>query len=260
MNGSARHDESAREVGSARQIELAANLADLRTRIAQVAAGCGRDPGEITLVVVTKSWPVDDIRRLAQLGVTDVAENRDQEARAKHDACVDLDLRWHFIGGLQRNKCASVARYADLVHSVDHLELVAALDQASARASRDLDVLIQVNLDPESDPESEQRQSRPATGSHRSGVPAAGLAELVDQLAAARHLQVAGVMGVAPSAGDAHAAFARLRGASSQVRATWSEARVISAGMSGDWPEAVAEGATHLRLGSAVLGARAPLR
>ena len=139
---------------------------------------------------------------------------------------------------------------------MDRLELVGALDQASARASRDLDVLIQVNLDPES----EQRQSRPATGSRRSGVPAAGLAELVDQLAAAQHLQVAGVMGVAPLAGDAHAAFARLRGASSQLRATWSEARVISAGMSGDWPEAVAEGATHLRLGSAVLGARAPLR
>jgi len=240
---------------SARQNELAANLADLRSRIARVAGDCGRDPAEITLVVVTKTWPADDIRRLARLGVTDVAENRDQEARAKHDACADLGLRWHFIGGLQRNKCASVARYADLVHSVDRLELVGALDQAAARASRALDVLIQVNLDPELDPELD-----PTAHPHRSGVSTAGLPELADRLASARHLRVAGVMGVAPLAGDARAAFARLRRLSSQVRAIWSGATVISAGMSGDWPEAVAEGATHLRLGSAVLGARAPLR
>jgi len=248
--------------GAKRSAELASNLALLRGQIAETATTVGRDPADITLIVVTKTWPVEDIRRLAQLGVTDVGENRDQEARVKHEACAGLALRWHFIGGLQRNKCASVARYADLVHSVDRIKLVNPLDRAAQEADRDLRVLIQVSLDPVSSTCSEADGS-PGAGdggpARRRGVRTEELAALVDRLAGARRLRVAGVMGVAPVGGDARAAFKRLRETSATVRETWPEAGLISAGMSGDWRQAIEEGATHLRLGSAVLGARPPL-
>ena len=233
----------------ARSIELATNLSELRSRINAVAVAAGRDADDITVIAVTKTWPADDVRRLAAVGLLDVGENRDQEARAKSLACVDLHLRWHFIGGLQRNKCASVAQYADVIHSIDRLELVPALDQGADRVGRDIDVLIQVNLDP----------SGVAPGSGRHGVQADEIPELIDEVLEARRLRLAGVMGVAPLGGDAAAAFARLWEASEALRRTAPRATVISAGMSGDWPEAVAAGATHLRLGSAVLGARPPL-
>ncbi len=242
-------DPSSLRASDARSIELATNLSGLRSRIDAVAVAAGRHARDITLIAVTKTWPADDVRRLAALGLMDLGENRDQEARAKSLACVDLHLRWHFIGGLQRNKCASVARYADVVHSIDRLELVPALDQGADRVGRDIDVLIQVNLDP----------SASGERSARHGVQAGEIPELIDAVLEARRLRLAGVMAVAPFGGDAAAAFARLREASEALRRMAPRATVISAGMSGDWPQAVAAGATHLRLGSAVLGARAPL-
>ena len=117
---------------SDRTEQLRHGLAVVRTRIAAAADVVGRDPDSVTLIVVSKTWPADDVRRLADLGVTDVAENRDQEAVPKVQACADLDLTWHFVGQLQRNKAASVARYADVVQSVDREALVAALDRGAA--------------------------------------------------------------------------------------------------------------------------------
>lgn len=235
-----------------RAAELAANLSDVRARIDAACADAGRDPSEVTLIVVTKTWPSDDVRRLAELGVRDVGENRDQEASPKAQATADCGLRWHFIGQLQTNKAASVARYVDVVHSVDRPSLVAALDKGAMKAGRSIGCLIEVNLDP----------AEPDTGATgRGGVAPASVAELADAIAAAEHLDLLGVMGVAPLAPDdqraaSAEAFARLAEISADLRREHPAATVISAGMSEDLQEAVAAGATHLRVGSAVLGTR----
>src|SRR6266568_5444548 len=127
--------------------ELAANLAALRTRVAAACDRVGRDVGEVTVIAVTKTWPASDIRLLAGLGITDIGENRDAEAAPKAAECADLALTWHFIGQLQTNKCASVARYAHVVHSVDRLRLIGALGKAARRAGRVIECLVEVSLD-----------------------------------------------------------------------------------------------------------------
>jgi PLP dependent protein len=220
----------------------------VRERIAAACASAGRDPDEVTLVVVTKTYPASDVALLAGLGVRHVGENRDQEAAPKHAATLrqgDLGLRWHFIGQLQSNKARSVAGYADLVHSVDRPSLVAALDRAAARHERILDCLLQVSLD--GDP-------------GRGGVPVPGLSALADHVAGAEHLRLCGVMAVAPIGVDAAEAFAVLPRLLATVREHAPQASVISAGMSGDLEAAVTSGATHLRVGSAILGSRPPRR
>src|SRR3954463_14057195 len=131
-----------------RREELAANLDATRARIAAACVAAGRPADDVALVAVTKTWPASDIRILAELGVRDVGENRDQEARDKHAECADLDLRWHFVGRLQRNKVGSVVSYADVVHSVDRLPLVSALGRAVQSRERPLVALVQVSLDP----------------------------------------------------------------------------------------------------------------
>ncbi len=206
---------------------------------------------EVALVVVTKTFPASDVEILAALGVTDVAENRDQEAKAKRVATEAHapGLRWHMIGQLQRNKAASVARWADVVESVDRLELVAALGRAAASHERTLEVLLQVSLDAVVVP-------------GRGGADPLDVPELAAAVAAEPALSLRGVMGVAPypgddaSAGGPSAAFARLAAVSAMLRDTWPGADRISAGMSGDLEEAVAHGATQVRIGGAVLGPR----
>jgi pyridoxal phosphate enzyme (YggS family) len=228
---------------SGRRDELAAGLDDVRRRIAAAASGAGRDPGEVTLVVVTKFFPASDVRLLAELGVTDVGENRHPEAGDKRAECGDLDLRWHFIGGLQSNKAPVVASYADVVESVDRVKLVAALDRGAHERSHEVDVLLQVSLDAPGD-------------SGRSGADAGDLASLADAVGAAGALRLRGLMAVAPLGEEPQAAFARL----AQVRATFvaerPEAIWLSAGMSNDFEAAIGAGATHVRVGSAILGAR----
>ncbi len=230
--------------------ELGARLEEVRARIDTACRSCDRDPGDVTLIVVTKTWPADDVRRLASLGVHDVGENRDQEAAPKAADTADLGLRWHFVGQLQSNKAASVARYADLVHSVDRSSLVTALDKGAAKAGRRVACLLEIDL------------TEGAQG--RGGVaPDAALA-LADAVAATEHLDLRGVMGVAPLAqGDQRqvsaAAFDRLMAVSERVREGYPGATLVSAGMSDDLEEAVRAGATHLRVGSAVLGTRPPL-
>jgi PLP dependent protein len=231
-----------------RRATLAANLADLRERIAAACRAAGRDPGEVTLVAVTKTFPAADIRLLAELGVTDVGENRDQEAAPKHAECVDLPLRWHFVGRLQRNKARSVATYADVVHSVDRARLVTALDRAAATADRRIVALVQVDLRAEPHDDG------------RGGAAPDDVAALADAVAATGHLDLGGVMAVAPMDEDPAAAFARLAQLAERLRRDHPSATVVSAGMSGDLEVAVEHGATHLRVGTALLGSRPPLR
>ena len=239
-------------MNDARTAELSANLDEVRARIDAACAAAGRDRGDVTLIVVTKTWPSDDVRRLAALGVHDVGENRDQEAAPKAAATEGLGLTWHFVGQLQTNKAASVARYADLVHSVDRPSLIAALEKGATKAGRRLGCLIEVDMT-ESD-----------AGDGRGGARPADVPALADAIAAAQHLDLRGVMAVAPldprdqRAASARA-FARLAAISADLQRGHPGATVISAGMSEDLEEAVAAGATHLRVGSAVLGRRAPL-
>lgn len=234
-----------------RERDLAESLRAMRQRIDEACAIADRDPATVHLIVVSKTWPVDDVARLARLGVRDFGENRDQEAARKAEATADLDLTWHFIGQLQTNKAKSVARYADVVHSVDRLELVSALERGAALAGRCVACLVQVDLD-----------ERPHAG--RGGMAPSGVAEVAGAIARSPHLRLAGVMGVAPlDPGDQPAASARAFDLLGEVHRdlmrAYPEATVMSAGMSGDLEEAVAAGATHLRVGSAVLGVRPPL-
>ncbi len=236
-----------------RSDELAANLAEVRARIASAERDAGRSPGSVTLVVVTKTWPASDVRLLARLGVTDVGENRDQEAGPKHDACADLGLRWHFIGQLQRNKARSVASYADVVQSVDRAEIVTALDRGAAAARRVLEALVQVDLG------LGDGISSPGGGTHRGGAAPVDVGQIADLVAAAPGLRLSGVMAVAPLGAEPRAAFERLAGIVAGLQRDHPEAVVVSAGMSHDLEAAVLSGATHVRVGTAVLGGRPAL-
>ena len=228
---------------SPRREELAVRLADVRGRIAKACEVAGRDVGDITLIAVTKTRPASDVRLLSGLGLRDVGENRDAEAAPKAAQCSDLNLTWHFIGQLQTNKCASVVRYASVVHSVDRARLVHALGRAARRAERVIDCLIEVSLDGD-----------PARG----GTPAGEVPALAEALEAESGLLLRGVMAIAPLGMAPAAAFARLLDSASAVRAVQPSATMISAGMSGDLEAAVEAGATHLRIGTALLGDRGP--
>ncbi len=234
-----------------RRCELGARLAEVQDRIATACADAGRDPAGVRLVVVTKFFPVGDLELLAELGVADVGESRDQEASAKLAGLTPerrRALHVHFIGQVQSRKAGSVARYADTVHSIDRPKLVAALDRGAEAAGRRLQALVQVNL--EDGPQ----------GAARGGVRPAQARELADAVAATTHLDLRGVMAVAPLGADPARAFAELQEVAAAVRADHPEAGWISAGMSADLEAAVANGATHLRVGTAILGSRPPLR
>jgi pyridoxal phosphate enzyme (YggS family) len=226
-----------------RRQQVAANLAAVQERIRLACEEAGRQADEVSLIVVTKFFPASDVRILADLGVTDVGENRHQEAEAKVAECADLDLTWHFIGGLQSNKAAAVAAYADAVHSVDRTKLVGPLDRGAEARTAPIDVLLQVSLDP------------PGV-EHRNGVDPDRLDELADAVAGAGHLRLRGLMAVAPLDADPAAAFDRVAAIRQQLLASHPDAGWLSAGMSGDLEEAVRAGATHVRIGSAVLGSR----
>ncbi|MFD0259487.1 YggS family pyridoxal phosphate-dependent enzyme [Kitasatospora indigofera] len=238
----------------ARYEELGANLDVVERRITAACAAAGRSRDEVTLIVVTKTYPAEDSALLAGLGVTDVAENRDQDAAPKAELCANLPLEWHFVGQLQTNKVRSVVRYANRVHSVDRLRLVGSLSAAVLKSERpELGCLVQVALDKEAG----------GGGEGRAGVAPAEVAALADAIAAAPGLRLDGVMTVAPLtgplAGDPAGAFGRLAEISTAVRASHPAATMVSAGMSGDLEQAVAAGATHVRVGTAVLGVRSPL-
>jgi pyridoxal phosphate enzyme (YggS family) len=227
-----------------RRSELADGLKEVWARIEAACVAAGRSRDEITLIAVTKTFPASDVRLLYELGQRDFGENRDQEAAPKAAACVDLDLTWHFVGQLQTNKVASVTRYADVIHSVDRLRLVHALGRAAQRRPRPLTALIQVSLEgPDGDPD-------------RGGAAPGAVAGLAEAIVADGALRLGGVMAVAPLGVPAARAFAGLDAAAAAVRAVQPAATMISAGMSGDLEAAVEAGATHLRIGTALLGDR----
>ncbi|UOW00222.1 YggS family pyridoxal phosphate-dependent enzyme [Agrococcus sp. SCSIO52902] len=196
----------------------------------------------VTLIVVTKRHPASLVRELAAVGQRDFGESRHPESRDKAAALADLDLTWHFVGQLQRNKARQVARYAHVLHSIDAPELVEALEGGEPGDERPVrDALVQVNLSDD-----------PARG----GVAPDGLDALAERVAASPALRLRGVMAVAPLGEEPAAAFERLARLAERVRAVDPAADWISAGMSGDWREALEHGATHLRIGTAITGNR----
>lgn len=219
--------------------DLAERLADVDSRIADAARSAGRDPAELTRIVVTKFHPASLVRELHALGVRDVGENRHQEATAKAAELGDLDLAWHFVGQLQSNKARAVRRYASTVHSVDRPSLVDAL--AAREGEGELGCFIELNLT--DDP-------------GRGGVAPEGAEALAERVALAPGLALLGVMAVAPLGGDPRPAFDRVREVSHRIRAVVPSATAISAGMSDDFADAIAAGATHLRIGTAITGKR----
>jgi PLP dependent protein len=231
----------------ARRDQLSTRLGQVRERIDAACRAAGRPRDGVALIVVTKFFPVSDVEILARLGVTHIGESRDQEASAKIATLppeVRQRLHVHFIGQLQSNKASSLAAYADTVHSIDRHKLVLALDRAAAAAGREIGALIQVDLGAD----------RLAPG--RGGIPAHGVAELANSVANAQHLTLRGVMAVAPLGADPVQAFAQLATVARGIQAVHPEAIWISAGMSADLEAAVGSGATHLRVGSAILGSR----
>jgi pyridoxal phosphate enzyme (YggS family) len=241
-----------------RAAQIAANLAAVNARISAACAAAGRDAAEVTLVAVTKFRPASDVLQLLRLGQRVLGENRDQEASAKA-AEVAAQLadtpsvpkpEWHFIGQLQTNKVKSVVSYADVVESVDRLSLVAALDRAASRAERGIRAFVQVNLDADA----------ARDGSGRGGAHPDEVFEIADAVAGSDALSLAGLMAVAPLGAPPEPAFERLAGLAAQLRGIHADAMSLSAGMSGDLEAAIAVGATHVRVGTALLGGRPPLR
>jgi PLP dependent protein len=226
-----------------RRAELSASLGEVRARIAAACSAAGRRSEEVTLIAVTKTFPVSDIALLSELGVTDVGENRDQEAAPKAAQCAaeKLPLTWHFVGQLQANKSASVVSYAHVIHSVDRLRLVKVLGSRASAAGRNVTCLVQVSLD----------------GDLRRGGALPGLVPaLADAVAGENGLRLGGVMAVSPLGVPARGAFSKLRELAEVVRSSHPQAVIISAGMSADLEQAIGEGATHVRVGTALLGGR----
>lgn len=224
---------------------LAQNLRAVRARIDAAARAAGRDPGSVALLAVSKTWPVDAVRALHALGQDDFGENRAQELLAKTTELADLPLRWHFIGQLQRNKAAAVARTGAVVHSLDRAALIAPLDRVGQEAGRPVEVFVQVDLGgPEGDLAA------------RGGADPAEVPALCDAVAATEGLRLRGLMAVAPRGVAPGPAFARLAELAARVRADHPAAVDVSAGMSGDLEEAVASGATIVRVGTALFGER----
>ena len=226
-----------------RKTEIARRLEAVRARIAAACGAAGRASGEVTLIAVTKTYPVSDIRLLCELGACDIGENRDQEAAPKAAECAALGVpvTWHFVGQLQTNKAASVVSYASVIHSVDRLRLVGALGSRARQEGRAVTCLVQVSLDGDPD---------------RGGAFGAQVMAVADAIAAEEGLALGGVMAVAPLDSDAGEAFRQLAKVADTIRSAHPGAVMISAGMSADLEQAIAAGATHVRVGTALLGGR----
>jgi PLP dependent protein len=230
-------------VDDSRKAEIAGRLEAVRTRIVAACDAAGRASDEVTLIAVTKTYPVSDIQLLCELGACDIGENKDQEAAPKAAECAALGVpvTWHFVGQLQTNKAASVVSYASVIHSVDRLRLVGALGSRARQAGRSVTCLVQVSLD--DDP-------------GRGGAFGPQVMAVADAIAAEQGLALGGVMAVAPLGSDPGDAFRNLVKVAGTVRSAHPEAVMISAGMSADLEQAIEAGATHVRVGTALLGGR----
>ncbi|MCU1636742.1 MAG: YggS family pyridoxal phosphate-dependent enzyme [Cryobacterium sp.] len=216
---------------------LSERLDAVRERVAEAATTAGRVGDDITIIVVTKFHPASLIRELAALGVHDIGENRHQEAQAKAAELADVELNWHFVGQVQGKKARQVRSYANVIHSVDRPALVDAL----VSTEHEVACFLQVNLTDD-------------TG--RGGVDPAGVEPLAERVLAAPGLRLLGLMAVAPLGAEARRSFAQVRELGERVRMLAPEATSLSMGMSQDFPDAIAEGATHLRIGTAITGNR----
>ena len=219
--------------------ELSKNLDSIRARVAVAAQSSGRNLSEITLIVVTKTFPASDVKILYDLGVRDFGENRDQEASVK-SAELPNDCRWHFQGQIQSNKLKSIVNWADVLHSIDNLAHARKLDSLVS-PDTEKDIFIQVSLD-----------NLP----NRGGVLPELVPEFLDGLSVFLHLNVRGLMAVAPLDEEPAVAFRRLKELSDQIVKVHPGANEISAGMSNDFEAAISQGATHIRIGSQILGVR----
>jgi pyridoxal phosphate enzyme (YggS family) len=221
---------------SSRAAEISTNLQVIRDRVASAAEGAGRDPKEITLIAVTKTFPVTDVKILYELGVRDFGENRDQEGSLKFSE-LPGDCNWHFQGQIQSNKLKSIAIWADVIHSIDDISHAKKLSSLVAAK----DIFVQVSLD-----------NLPGRG----GVNPDQLLDFLGEVRALANLKVRGLMAVAPLDEPPLAAFKRLKTLSEMVIKTHPDAWEISAGMSNDFEAAISQGATHIRIGSQILGVR----
>jgi pyridoxal phosphate enzyme (YggS family) len=219
-----------------RSQELSANLDSIRARIGAAVQGSGRSPDEVTLIAVTKTFPASDVQILYDLGVRDFGENRDQEASVKSLELPD-DCKWHFQGQIQSNKLKSIAEWADVLHSIDDISHARKLNSLVAEK----DVFVQVSLD-----------NLP----NRGGVLPNLLPDFLEEISALANLNLRGLMAVAPLGEEPARAFSRLKELSDQVIRVHPKAHEISAGMSNDFEAAIAQGATHIRIGSQILGVR----
>lgn len=222
-----------------RKAEITANLNSVNERISSAAAKAGRNSSDIKLIVVTKTFPISDLHFLYELGVRDFGENRDQEASEKAPQ-LPTDINWHFQGQIQSNKLKSITSWATYIHSVDQFKYAKLISDFAGGVRKS--VFLQVSLDqiPES----------------RGGVDPAKLAELAKQVCELPNLDLMGLMAVAPLDENTDEAFSRLAKIHSGFNSLFPEAKYLSAGMSGDYETAIAHGATHLRVGSSILGNR----
>ena len=226
-----------------RKMEIEENLNQVRQKITDAAAKSGRNPNEINLIVVTKTFPISDLEILYSLGVREFGENRDQEASVKAKA-LPQDINWHFQGGIQSNKLKSICSWASVIHSVDQFKYAKIIsEQPSVKARQ---IFIQVSLD--EPPES------------RGGVDPAKLTELANQISSLPNIKVLGLMAVGPVDREIEPAFARLQQIQAGFLTDFKDAVFLSSGMSGDYELAISYGATHLRIGSSILGNRAHIK
>ncbi|POH64995.1 MULTISPECIES: YggS family pyridoxal phosphate-dependent enzyme [Cryobacterium] len=227
--------------------DLAQRLANVRGGIADAARLAGRSVDDITTVVVTKFQPVSLIRELLELGVRDLGESRHQEAQAKAAELAGAGIRWHFVGQVQGKKARQVRAYSSVIHSVDRESLVTGLatpvaeHTGAVEAGAEVDCFVQVNLTED-----------PARG----GVSIPDLAPLVERVLSAPGLRLLGLMAVAPLGAEPKRSFALVSELGAQMRGIAPDARYLSMGMSQDYAAAIAEGATHLRIGTAITGNR----
>ena len=225
---------------------LSARLADVRARIERAAGRAGRDPAAVRLIAVSKTFPADCVRAAAAAGQIDFGENKVQEALQKIDRTSDLAIRWHLIGHLQSNKAKKVGRF-DVVHSIDDAALVGKVDEAARAAGRTIELLVQVDL---------------AGEATKHGAREDELASIFDAGRAARAVTITGLMILPPAVEDPEAArpyFRALRGVRDRLVARGvdpSMVRELSMGMSHDFEVAVEEGATLVRVGTAIFGRR----
>lgn len=222
--------------------EISANLEKVKEQIKLAAASANRLSEDITLIAVTKTFPVSDIEILYSLGIRDFGENRDQEASAKV-GLLPKDVRWHFQGQIQSNKLKSITSWASFIHSVDQLRYAQMISDYSA--GNEKPIFMQVSLD--KPPQS------------RSGVNPSELLELAGAISALPGIRLQGLMAVAPVNSPAEQAFAELEDIRSDFLSTFPNAKSLSIGMSGDYQIAIKYGATHIRIGSSILGIRSPI-